>query len=77
MELAEGVEPTTYCLQGSCSAIELRQRAHHCSRAANVTPPVHQHIRHLSICVSILRLTRCRALSTDLVWRPMVSAISW
>lgn len=28
VELATGVEPATYCLQGSCSAIELRQRRH-------------------------------------------------
>ena len=28
MELAEGVEPTTYRLQGDCSAIELHQHIH-------------------------------------------------
>jgi hypothetical protein len=30
MELADGLAPTTACLQNRCSAIELRQQCHYC-----------------------------------------------
>ncbi len=42
MEPAEGVEPTTYRLQGDCSAVELRRRPHHCMHGT-VTSPAFRH----------------------------------
>ncbi len=39
MEPAEGIEPTTYRLQGDCSAVELRRHASgYCTHRHNAVP---------------------------------------
>lgn len=40
LEPAEGLEPTTYRLQGDCSAIELRRRRAYCTGERLDEPPV-------------------------------------